>query len=218
MIVCRLKELMIQYDLTQSKISDETGITRPTLLQLIRNENQNIKYDTIEKLCKYFKIGLNELLLYSPFDIKLISQNVYSESTKSGKDITIEIIFELKDKTVIFEETFNQSEGLRLSNKQENAIFSSIEPNDYAMYKQLNTTQIMESLLYMSEDYKTLQEDLYFELHDKLPYEKYPLNLRLVMLEKHITDIELIYSKLDKLNPLQKIALIEELKKSLNKE
>lgn len=38
------------------------------------------------------------------------------------------------------------------------------------------------------------------------------------MLEKHITDIELIYSKLDKLNPLQKIALIEELKKSLNKE
>ncbi len=36
------------------------------MLQLIRNENQNIKYETIDALCDFFNIGLSNLLLYSP--------------------------------------------------------------------------------------------------------------------------------------------------------
>lgn len=53
MILCTLKNYMKLFGATQSQISEQTGITRPTLLSLIRNENKNIKYDTIDELCNF---------------------------------------------------------------------------------------------------------------------------------------------------------------------
>ncbi|MGV2876132.1 helix-turn-helix transcriptional regulator [Macrococcus capreoli] len=73
MIICTLKKLMEKENVNQSVLSEQTKISRPTLLQLIRNENQNIKYDTIDELCDFFKIEMNELLLYSPLKYKFIS-------------------------------------------------------------------------------------------------------------------------------------------------
>ncbi|MFK5675435.1 helix-turn-helix transcriptional regulator [Mammaliicoccus sciuri] len=71
MIICTLNQLMKEKDITQSKISDDTGITRPTLLSLIRNDNQSIRYETINQLCKFFSIDMSELLVYSPVEVKL---------------------------------------------------------------------------------------------------------------------------------------------------
>ena len=62
---------MEENDKTQSEIANATGITRPTLLSLIRNDNQSIRYETINQLCKYFDIDMSELLVYSPVDVKL---------------------------------------------------------------------------------------------------------------------------------------------------
>ncbi|MCE3022731.1 helix-turn-helix domain-containing protein [Staphylococcus pasteuri] len=73
MILCTLSKMMEQYGFTQSYISRETNITRPTLLALIKNENKIIKYETIDALCKFFNINMGELLIYSPIDIKLLS-------------------------------------------------------------------------------------------------------------------------------------------------
>lgn len=56
---------------TQSEIAIATGITRPTLLSLIRNENQSIRYETINKLCDFFAIDMSDLLVYSPVDVEL---------------------------------------------------------------------------------------------------------------------------------------------------
>ena len=56
MIFNTLKILMNDYGITQTKISEETNITRPTLLSLIRNENKSIRYDVIESICKLFNI------------------------------------------------------------------------------------------------------------------------------------------------------------------
>lgn len=53
MILCTLKNYMKLFGATQSQISEKTGITRPTLLSLIRNDNKNIKYDTIDELCNF---------------------------------------------------------------------------------------------------------------------------------------------------------------------
>ena len=71
MILCTLKDLLEQNNKTQSEVSATTGITRPTLLSLIRNDNQSIKYETINKLCSYFNIDMSELLIYSPVEVEL---------------------------------------------------------------------------------------------------------------------------------------------------
>lgn len=70
MIFCTLKTLLDEYDVTQTKISEATGITRPTLLQLIKNENRSIRYDTIDKLCRYFNIEMEELIKRSKYEVK----------------------------------------------------------------------------------------------------------------------------------------------------
>jgi len=72
MIICTLNQLMIEKGVTQSKLSEESGITRPTLLSLIRNDNQSIRYETINQLCKFFSIDMSELLRYSPVNVTLI--------------------------------------------------------------------------------------------------------------------------------------------------
>lgn len=72
MIICTLNQLMIEKGVTQSKLSEESGITRPTLLSLIRNDNQSIRYETINQLCKFFSIDMSELLRYSPVNVTLL--------------------------------------------------------------------------------------------------------------------------------------------------
>ncbi len=63
MINCRLKELMEMKGVTQTDISNATGISRPTLLSLIRNDAQSIKFSTLELLCDYFKVELQDFLV-----------------------------------------------------------------------------------------------------------------------------------------------------------
>lgn len=64
MIKCKLNELIEQRGVTQTEIANATGITRPTLLSLIRNDAQGIKFNTLEKLCEYFNVNISELLVY----------------------------------------------------------------------------------------------------------------------------------------------------------
>lgn len=63
MIECRLKELMKMKGVTQTDISNATGINRPTLLSLIRNDAQSIKFSTLESLCDYFNIEIQDFLV-----------------------------------------------------------------------------------------------------------------------------------------------------------
>lgn len=63
MIECRLKELMEMKGVTQTDISNATGITRPTLLSLIKNDAQSIKFSTLESLCDYFNIEIQDFLV-----------------------------------------------------------------------------------------------------------------------------------------------------------
>ena len=60
MIFNTLKILMKDYKITQTKLAEQTNITRPTLLSLIRNDNKSIRYDVIEGICKLFNIEMND--------------------------------------------------------------------------------------------------------------------------------------------------------------
>lgn len=70
MILNKLAVLMEQNGVNQSQLADKTGLTRPTIVQLMTNENKNIRYESVNRLCKYFNIHMNELLLYSPIEIE----------------------------------------------------------------------------------------------------------------------------------------------------
>lgn len=86
MIICTLKKYMELFEVNQSYLSEETGITRPTLLSLIKNENKNIKYENIDALCNFFGIELSDLLLYSPVPIKLLLSKWNKLETKFSHD------------------------------------------------------------------------------------------------------------------------------------
>lgn len=102
MIICTLKKLMEENDKTQSEVATTTGITRPTLLSLIRNDNQSIRYETINQLCKYFNIDMSGLLVYSPVEMKLkkvliegVPISLKYELTEEDSSFSISLIYEI---------------------------------------------------------------------------------------------------------------------------
>ena len=55
---------MKEHRITQTKLAEETNITRPTLLSLIKNENKSIKYDVIEGICKLFNVEMKDFIIF----------------------------------------------------------------------------------------------------------------------------------------------------------
>lgn len=124
MILCTLKNYMKLFGATQSQISGQTGITRPTLLSLIRNENKNIKYDTIDELCNFFGIQLKDLLIYSPVKIKQKSFNIktiieeYEHINESWKTYGVSITYEINNEDFIFEGSIDPIDLKTFKNKK----------------------------------------------------------------------------------------------------
>ena len=124
MILCTLKNYMKLFGDTQSQISEQTGITRPTLLSLIRNENKNIKYDTIDELCNFFGIQLKDLLIYSPVKIKQKSFNIktiieeYEHINESWKTYGVSITYEINNEDFIFEGSIDPIDLKTFKNKK----------------------------------------------------------------------------------------------------
>ena len=124
MILCTLKNYMKLFGATQSQISEQTGITRPTLLSLIRNENKNIKYDTIDELCNFFGIQLKDLLIYSPVKIKQKSFNIktiieeYEHINESWKTYGVSITYEINNEDFIFEGSIDPIDLKTFKNKK----------------------------------------------------------------------------------------------------
>ncbi|MBF2780111.1 helix-turn-helix transcriptional regulator [Staphylococcus saprophyticus] len=117
MIICTLKKLMEENDKTQSEVATTTGITRPTLLSLIRNDNQSIRYETINQLCKYFNIDMSELLVYSPVEMKLKKVLIESvpislkyELTEENSSFSISLIYEIDGIEFEFDTNLNVTE------------------------------------------------------------------------------------------------------------
>jgi DNA-binding Xre family transcriptional regulator len=87
MIKCRLKELMKIYEVNQTELSEATGISRPTILSLIKNEAKGIKFDTLDKICKHFNVKINDFL---------VSDEEIDKTTNQKLDELIDIARNLK--------------------------------------------------------------------------------------------------------------------------
>ncbi|MDW4107429.1 helix-turn-helix transcriptional regulator [Staphylococcus saprophyticus] len=81
----RLSDLMGQRMLKISQVSKDTGIARSTLTPMYYNQSEMIKNDTINTLCKYLKISVDEFFESSFVDIEFNfdeieeNQNIFIE-------------------------------------------------------------------------------------------------------------------------------------------
>lgn len=69
MVRCNLQNILQKQNLSISKLSEDTGISRTTLHALLTNKSKGIQFDTINTLCNYLNVNINDLLEYSSFNI-----------------------------------------------------------------------------------------------------------------------------------------------------
>lgn len=87
MIKNNFDELVAQRKLKITRISNDTGISRPTLNSLSRDDGKGIQYDTLNTLCTYFNITPCEFFDYLPFDLEYnIEQDTEEELVPNSKD------------------------------------------------------------------------------------------------------------------------------------
>ena len=84
MILCNLAVLLAERNLTITKVSKDTGISRTTLTALSRNYGQGIQFDTLNSLCNYLKITSSGLLSFFPFDVKIYGCSVDLENLETS--------------------------------------------------------------------------------------------------------------------------------------
>lgn len=68
MIINKLSILLAERNIRANRLSLETGIAQSTLTRITNNRSSQIDYDTLNKICNYFKIYPNDFFDYTPFD------------------------------------------------------------------------------------------------------------------------------------------------------
>ena len=66
MIKCHLSRLMGERKLKLVDVARETGLHRNTVTLLYNETAARIDLDALEKLCKFFDCGVNEILEFVP--------------------------------------------------------------------------------------------------------------------------------------------------------
>lgn len=62
MIVNKFSEILGKRKMKISDVHDATGISRPTLTALYYDKSKGIKFDTLDKLCRYLRIQPGDIL------------------------------------------------------------------------------------------------------------------------------------------------------------
>lgn len=179
MILCNLKKLIKEYDVTQTQIIEATGITRPTLLQLIKNENNGFKYDTIEKLCKFFNVDLNELLIYTPYDITMSELDISEWHFKDKEEIEflINVTVTIDNEKHIFS-LEGSMEELQSYNKKI-ILKCDVTYEKYHLYKKHNLDKFLNNMLLQHESYNKFYNDLELLIEQNIYRIKNPWHISL---------------------------------------
>ena len=90
MIKNNFNELVAQRKLKITRISNDTGISRPTLNSLTRDDGKGIQYDTLNRLCNYFNITPSDFFDYIPYEFTI-------NLVDTDKDTEIEYIDGIRD-------------------------------------------------------------------------------------------------------------------------
>lgn len=86
MIYSKLSNLMKRNRLTITKLANDTGISRTTLTSLFHNTGNGIQFDTLNVLCNYFRISINELLVFVPYNVQIKLEDIGENSFLYNSD------------------------------------------------------------------------------------------------------------------------------------
>lgn len=63
MIVSMLQKFIDKHSISVLELSKRSGVSRPSLTALATNKGKGVQFDTLEKLCRFFHVGINEMLV-----------------------------------------------------------------------------------------------------------------------------------------------------------
>ena len=87
MIYSNLAVLLAERDLSITKVSKDTGISRTTLTSLCSNHGQGIQFDTLNTLCIYLGVTPDKLIAFAPVNIEIS----HIEISDDGKSCVISL-------------------------------------------------------------------------------------------------------------------------------
>jgi len=214
MIICTLNKLMEKADKTQSEVASKTGITRPTLLSLIRNDNQSIRYETINQLCKFFDVDMSELLVYSPVNVELkevlvekVPFSINYEISKMNLSYSVSLIYKIDGTEFEFDTNLNVIDTDNSLKNSGKLFFSSTIYEDE--WKKLSAKKFDENFM------KTYNDAINFENEIKQKLKEYGLNTDFQI--KHY-DVEIHTMKRDNKSKEELLNEIESLLKNMTLE
>lgn len=70
MLKSNLAVLMAQRGLKIADVYEKTGISKTTLMALADNKSKGVQFETIDKLCNFFNVPIEQFFIYSPFLIE----------------------------------------------------------------------------------------------------------------------------------------------------
>lgn len=93
MIVSNLKNILKDKNISATTLSKLSDVSRTAINQLVNNASGGIQFDTIDKICFTLGVKIDDLLLYSPFDIDINVKDV----SVNGDEISVDAILVLKE-------------------------------------------------------------------------------------------------------------------------
>ena len=93
MIVSNLKNILKDKNISATTLSKLSDVSRTAINQLVNNASGGIQFDTIDKICFTLGVKIDDLLLYSPFDIDINVKDV----SVNGDEILVDAILVLKE-------------------------------------------------------------------------------------------------------------------------
>ncbi len=80
MLLTNLKVLLAERNLTISKVSSETSISRTTLTALANNASLGIQFDTLDKLCQYLNVSPTEFFQFYNGDLSVSYDDIDNDN------------------------------------------------------------------------------------------------------------------------------------------
>lgn|SRR5699024_1373990 len=217
MIFSTLKKFMNVNNVNQHNLSKVTGISRTTLMPIINNTNQNIKYDTVEKLCQFFDIGMQDLLIYSKINVSYIESSLIETTGTNEENISYELYV-----TLAFDDKHLQFFGGLTFDKGLNNLV------DYQSYSKTKEHWQLECLVepsygeYLKNCELTQGKlDLFtivFDIRDKVSEQtglskSLTKDIKFRVVSRTKNSVDTLLDKISKLSPEEKNTLINEIKK-----
>ena len=85
MLSLRINEILEERNLTPYWLGKQTGISQNNMLKICNGETKNIRFDTIEKICKVLDCSINDLFDTDDPQVKRLLTYAYNISKGDTK-------------------------------------------------------------------------------------------------------------------------------------